>query len=241
MEELQRSQQYLARRIEFSSPSPTSNPKLQQGCQGVHSLRPSLGKLESCSPGPPSVISGVTQRAHGHLLGACISAWSRPPKLGPRDAAGLWKLRGGFRVGQAAPGAASPISSPQARPNSRRFRRPPLGRRLLRAAGEGERDHPPVGGVPLRAGSPAPHAGEQFPPTTTLLPRCPRAACPPGGRLWSAAPPPRGDGRCRGGEGRCGERRPGAGLARGATGAGGGKAVGGVARASPEPAPSVSS
>lgn len=178
MEELQCSQQYLARRVEFSSPSPTSNPKLQQGCQGVHSLRPSLGKLESCSPGPPSVISGVTQRAHGRLLGVCISARSRPPKLGSRDAAGLWKLGGGFRAGQAVRGAASPVASPQARPNSRRFRR-----RLLGAAGEGERDHPPVGGVPLRAESPAPHAGEQFPPTTTLIPRCPRAACPPGGRL----------------------------------------------------------
>lgn len=30
--------QYLACRVDFFSPSPISNPKLQQGCQGVHSL-----------------------------------------------------------------------------------------------------------------------------------------------------------------------------------------------------------
>lgn len=55
------------------------------------------------------------------------------------------------------------------------------GRR--RAGGGRGRDHAPVGGVRVRADRPAAQAGEQFPPTTALIPRCPRAARLPGGRL----------------------------------------------------------
>lgn len=65
VEELKCSQQFSACRSDFFSPSPICNPKLQQGCQGAHSLRASYEQTRRCSPGAPSVLSGVTQRACG--------------------------------------------------------------------------------------------------------------------------------------------------------------------------------
>lgn len=46
-----------------------------------------------------------------------------------------------------------------------------------------EPTHPPAGGARVRAGSRAPPAREPSTPTTTLVPRCPRAPYPPAGRL----------------------------------------------------------
>lgn len=154
------------------------------------------------------------------LLDVCISVWSQFPKLGSRDAAGLWKLGGGFCVGHAVSGVASPILSPGAPLNSQHSLRPPSGRwwpgtrprtcrwgpcacRPSRCTGRraippDDRPHPALspggtsaGRPPLKC-SPSPRGGTD-------------------GRRSGGRPP-------RGWEGRCGERRPGAGLARGPAG-----------------------
>lgn len=50
-EELKCSQHYSACRADFFSSSPIWNPKLQQGCQGAHSLRASFSKPEAAALG----------------------------------------------------------------------------------------------------------------------------------------------------------------------------------------------